>query len=162
VFHSVFWNIIQVTSRDDMMIDRITAAGPFEGGTTKAVTRRGVVRPRPSAVFCVHRAWLQPGYSWSGVYPPPAGTAVPGTSASRNSCWRSTVSSRSVRATLPRRRSPDRTALLQSGVPGHAQPGQLRPPRAAALRSGAGSRRAARLRVPLAAHGNQPRPGRMA
>jgi hypothetical protein len=52
VFHSVFWNIIQVTSCDDMMINRITAVGPFEGGTTKAVTRRGLVRSGLCSFLC--------------------------------------------------------------------------------------------------------------
>ncbi len=172
MFHSVFWNMIQVTSCDDMMINRITAVGPFEGGTTKTVTRRGLVRSGLCSFLCT------PGLVVTARLPLVRGSSRrprarrtghlggPGTGAGVRRVHRSVRAAAPPAPTLARIGRPCSSQLyqvtLQPGVPGHAHPGQLRDRRS--LRSGAGSRRAARLRVacPWRRTVKQPRPGRMA
>ena len=98
----------QVTSCDDMMINRITAVGSFEGGTTKAVTRRGLVRSGLCSFLCTPglvvtaRLPLVRGSSRRPRAPP-----LRAPRPARNRCWRATgPAAVSGPPLLPRRRSP--------------------------------------------------------
>jgi hypothetical protein len=130
VFHSVFWNMIQVTSCDDMMINRITAVGPFEGGTTKTVTRRGLVRSGRCSFLCT------PGLVVTARLPLVRGSSRrprarrtghlgrPGTGAGVRRVHRSVRAAAPPAPTLARIGRPCSSQVYQvthqPGVPGHA------------------------------------------